>query len=160
MKPTPSPAVQRVKVFWRRIRCNAGDSRLLRNDAPVIHAGTTPPRGWAERLRPHPPKYFLRSRVPSFAYAPRSEDAVPSVNEASGGRGLRSVGQYPRIAAAIAIAVGAMVFTGWAVGIEALKSLLPGLAQMKAITATALALTGLSLWFSVGTPSRWRARLG
>jgi PAS domain S-box-containing protein len=53
---------------------------------------------------------------------------------------------FTQIVALIAMLVGAVVLMGWFLNVATLKVLLPGLASMKANTATCLALCGLSLW--------------
>ncbi|HWY68373.1 MAG TPA: hypothetical protein VNX88_06890, partial [Terriglobales bacterium] len=47
-----------------------------------------------------------------------------------------------------AVAIGALVLGGWIVNARMLKSVLPGLASMKANTAFCILLLGISLWFS------------
>ena len=70
-----------------------------------------------------------------------------------------------RIGLGVAIA-GLLVLCGWAFDIPLLKSLLPGLADMKANTAAAFVLGGASLWWSgpsaaatASRPAAWVARL-
>ena len=58
----------------------------------------------------------------------------------------------PRIAAATAVVVGAVALVGWAVDLQILTSIVPGLSSMKANTAAAFMLAGTSLWLS-GAPS-------
>lgn len=52
------------------------------------------------------------------------------------------------ICAAIAALVGVAVLAGWALDIELLKSVVPGLSTMKANTAVCLALLGAALWLA------------
>lgn len=67
----------------------------------------------------------------------------------------------PSICAAFSIAVGAAVLVGWFFGIEPLKTVMPGFVAMKANTAFAFILAGVSLLLLApmsANPSR--ARLG
>ena len=52
----------------------------------------------------------------------------------------------PRIAAVTAAAVGAAALVGWAFDLPVLTSIVPGLSSMKANTAVAFILAGVSLW--------------
>lgn len=67
-----------------------------------------------------------------------------------------------RIGLGVAVA-GVAVLSGWAFGIPALKSLLPGLVDMAANTAATFVLAGVSLWLFAApggaTASRMAARL-
>jgi diguanylate cyclase (GGDEF)-like protein len=49
-------------------------------------------------------------------------------------------------AAGVSVVVGLTVLVGWALDIESIKSVAPGLVSMKANTAIGFVLTGLSLW--------------
>ncbi len=64
-----------------------------------------------------------------------------------------------RFAGPAALAVGLSVLLGWLFEIEALKSVLPGLATMKPNTAFAFACAGASLWIQRGHPTGWTRRL-
>ena len=56
-----------------------------------------------------------------------------------------------KIAGAITIFVGLLVLVGWIMDIRALKSVFSGLVSMKANTALAFVLSGLSLWLMADT---------
>jgi PAS domain S-box-containing protein len=57
------------------------------------------------------------------------------------------------VAAVLAVAVGGMVLTGWALDISMLKSILPGWVSMKPNTALAFVLTGVALPLVSRSPS-------
>ena len=61
----------------------------------------------------------------------------------------RLVSLFKSISAAasmLVLAVGVAVLIGWMFNVTLLKSILPGLVTMKANTAAAFALIGVSLW--------------
>src|SRR5262245_2988187 len=49
-------------------------------------------------------------------------------------------------AAIVAVAIGILVLAGWALDIHTLRSIVPGSLTMKANTALAFCLSGVSLW--------------
>jgi PAS domain S-box-containing protein len=69
---------------------------------------------------------------------------------------LSSYRRVARIAGAIVIGIALLVLTGWLFDISAFKTILPGLAAMKANTALAFGLIGTSLLLASRTDSnRW-----
>jgi len=71
----------------------------------------------------------------------------------------RLVGRLGAVSAGAAIGVfgiGSLVLVGWTCDIAVLKSFNPGLISMKANTAAAFMLTGISLWLSQAKRTRFR----
>jgi|GEM_PF-1631956 len=54
--------------------------------------------------------------------------------------------RWPQAASALTLLVGGVVLLGWALNIDALKSVIPGLATMKPVTALSFIMSGLSLY--------------
>jgi PAS domain S-box-containing protein len=68
------------------------------------------------------------------------------VPTAAHGRGVRrGLRDLPKIAATVAVVVGAIVLVGWWLGIDVLKSFVPGLLTEKVNTAIALVLLGIGM---------------
>jgi PAS domain S-box-containing protein len=66
---------------------------------------------------------------------------------------------FTQSAAAVVIAVGALVFVGWAFGVGGVRSLAPGLTPMKVNTALGLVLAGLALLLNADEHAgKWRRR--
>ena len=59
---------------------------------------------------------------------------------------------FSKLCAFLPALTGLFALLGWALNIETLKSILPGLVSMKANTALALLLASLSLWLSQEKP--------
>lgn len=62
---------------------------------------------------------------------------------------------FRKNASGCATVMGALVLLGWAMNLNALKSILPGLASMKANTALCILFLSLSLWFLDGHSPRF-----
>ena len=62
------------------------------------------------------------------------------------------------VASAVAILVGGLVLVGWALDVEILKSVVPGLVAMNPATAAAFILAGVSLWVLPQEPANPLAR--
>src|SRR3712207_743128 len=66
----------------------------------------------------------------------------------------------PLVAGAIAILVGSFVLLGWALDIEVLKRVLPGLVAMNPATAVDFVLTGAALLLQTDAKDKGLGRLG
>lgn len=54
---------------------------------------------------------------------------------------------FSKVSSLIIVLIGGLAFCGWIFGIQPLKSILPGLATMKANTAISFIIAGVGLWF-------------
>jgi PAS domain S-box-containing protein len=68
---------------------------------------------------------------------------------------LHRVKVFSKAASVCTVTIGALVLVGWIVNVHLLKSILPGLASMKANTAFCIMLMGVSLWFSGAHSARF-----
>lgn len=68
--------------------------------------------------------------------------------------GLRRLSEVAGIATAL---IGAMAMTGWVLGVDVLKSVVPGLITMKANTALVLMLLGASLYATAASTDRYKS---
>ena len=66
---------------------------------------------------------------------------------------------FSQAASLAIILMAGLVLLGWVFDIAALKSILPGLATMKANTALSFVMAGASLWLLQGEPSSLKRRL-
>jgi signal transduction histidine kinase/CheY-like chemotaxis protein len=96
--------------------------------------------------------------------APAAEVAAEyqGVEAAGGSRSLNAaravVERVPRNAGAISIVLGSLALTGWILGIDELKSIVPGTITMKANSAIAFILMGAAVWLADGaSDARTRA---
>src|SRR5579859_1743492 len=70
----------------------------------------------------------------------------------------RKLSQFVSFCSLFSVAVGLVSLAGWALQIEILKAVLPGLVTMKANTAVCFVLIGVSLWW-LGAQDRSGARI-
>src|SRR5678816_1054262 len=66
---------------------------------------------------------------------------------------------YCRAAALAVAGLGCLVLCGWWLGIDALKSVVPGMVAMKANAALGLVLSGVSSWLAISEQTRPRLHL-
>jgi PAS domain S-box-containing protein len=79
--------------------------------------------------------------------AQRISESAARLSAAVPGRELRDgLPHLPAIAAGVAIAVGVVVLVGWWLGIDVLKSIVPGVLTMKVNTAIAFVLLGTGIF--------------
>jgi len=63
--------------------------------------------------------------------------------------------------ATLTVAIGATVFVGWVMGMESLKTVLPGYVSMKANTSIGFVLAGVALILGhLSAPARWKQVIG
>jgi len=70
----------------------------------------------------------------------KSRLVAPSI-----GRAISSLPSFPQVGSAFAVLVGCVVLVGWTLGLDVLKSGLPGLVAMNPATALCFVASGLSL---------------
>jgi hypothetical protein len=69
-----------------------------------------------------------------------------------------SLKTFSRGASTVAILAGCLVLVGWALDVEMLKAVVPGLVAMNPATAVAFILVGVSLWIWLNEPADPLAR--
>ncbi|MEO7840129.1 MAG: diguanylate cyclase [Anaerolineales bacterium] len=75
-------------------------------------------------------------------------------------RSLSALVLYVKFASIAAVVIGVAVLLGWTFNIAVLKSLLPGLANMRPLTALGILLAGCALWLlQQEYPLLWQQRL-